>query len=135
MLQRECFRVVQNFINAAARLDGACRRQMAVHLEKELARRRFRARLAEPLVHARNFAQRRLDQTVRFDGLGEFQLQKRRKTRKSCLRVLDLRRREGKRRFDLAIGLFLRIYPEDFLAAPDGAAKCRLFVAHDVPPV
>ena len=126
---------MQNFINAAARLHRARRREMAVHLEKKFPFKLLWARLVQPRAHIRNLAQGRLDEAVCRDRLGELDLQEGSEAGESACCVFDLRTGKRKGRFYRFIGLFGRVYPENFFAAPDRAAKCRLLVAHGAPPV
>ncbi len=114
VLQRQLLRMLQNLVNAAARLHGAGDRQMAVLLEQERTPQPAAIALVQQRLHARDRRKRRFDQAARLLGLREARPDKRREALQSPLCILDVLHGQLDVPHGLITAGFLRIHPEHF---------------------
>ena len=121
LFERNFFGKFEDLIDAAARLDRAGDRQIAVALEEKPTLKLI-GHFDKAFLHARDFGQFGFNDAAGLGGFRKSGSDIRREAFQSCLSVLDVRHRERQ----LSRLIALRIEPEDFLAVRH-VADDRLF--------
>ena len=93
LFERNFFGKFEDLIDAAARLDRAGDRQIAVALEEKPTTKLI-GHFDKAFLHARNFGQFGFNDAAGFGGFRKSRRDIRREAFQSCLSVLDVRHRE-----------------------------------------
>ena len=102
LLQRQLLRMLQDLIDPASCLDGPCRRQMGIHLQKEPAGKTCLPGLVQFFFHRLDLPQGRFDQALRLFRVRERPADKRSESLEAGRRLFHIR--HGK--IDLSKRLF-----------------------------
>ena len=92
--KRDILGVLQHLVAAAARLDAARDRQVAVALQKEAARKVRALAAVQPGAHSRDLRQRRFDEAAVLRSLGKYLFDKGGKALQARFGIVHLRARE-----------------------------------------